>query len=191
MKLCFASNNEHKVEEVSAALGNAFELVTLGKAGIFEELPETHDTLEGNARQKALHVFEKFHLACFADDTGLEVDSLQGAPGVYSARYAGPQRDHHDNIRLLLTNLEGEKNRRAQFRCVIWLSLPAGQWSFEGVVRGTILENPRGTGGFGYDSVFLPEGKDKTLAEMTMTEKNQISHRAIAVFKLVEFLRGL
>jgi XTP/dITP diphosphohydrolase len=191
MKLCFASNNEHKVEEVRAALGNAFDLVTLEQAGIFEELPETQDTLEGNARQKALHVFEKFHIPCFADDTGLEVDALQGAPGVYSARYAGPQRDHNDNIQLLLSNLDGKRDRKAQFRCIFWLALPSGQWSFEGIVRGTILEEPRGSMGFGYDPVFLPEGKSKTLAEMTMEEKNQISHRGAAVAKLVEFLRGL
>lgn len=188
MRICFATNNRHKVDEVSAALGTAFTLVTLEEAGIFEELPETQDTLEGNARQKALHVFENYGVPCFADDTGLEVDALQGAPGVYSARYAGPQRNSDDNIRLLLQNLSGRSPRTAQFRSVIWLALPQGQWSFEGIVRGTIIESLRGAGGFGYDPVFLPESSVKTLAEMNMEEKNAISHRGIAVRKLSQFL---
>lgn len=191
MRICFATNNRHKVDEVSAALGTAFTLVTLEEAGIFEELPETQDTLEGNARQKALHVFENYGVPCFADDTGLEVDALQGAPGVYSARYAGPQRNSEDNIRLLLQNLSDRSPRTAQFRSVIWLALPHGQWSFEGIVRGTIIESLRGTGGFGYDPVFLPESSVKTLAEMNMEEKNAISHRGIAVRKLSQFLGSL
>lgn len=191
MRLCFATNNTHKVEEVNAILGKEFHLLTLEEAGIMEELPETQDTLEGNARQKALHVFERYGIPCFADDTGLEVDSLQGAPGVYSARYAGNQRNSQDNIRLLLTNLRRKPQRTAQFRTVIWLALPQGQWSFEGIVRGSILETLRGNGGFGYDPIFLPHQAGKTLAEMTLEEKNGISHRAIAVNKLVEFLRVL
>lgn len=190
MRICFATNNRHKVEEVSAALGDSFQLITLEEAGIHEELPETQSTLEGNARQKALHVFERYGISCFADDTGLEVDALGGAPGVYSARYAGPQRKSEDNIILLLKNLEGKAPRSAQFRSVIWLVTPEGEWSFEGIVRGTILHTLRGSGGFGYDPVFMPELSTKTLAEMTMDEKNQISHRGIAVRKLAEFLHS-
>lgn len=190
MRICFATNNRHKVEEVSAALGGSFELITLEEAGIWEELPETQSTLEGNARQKALHVFERYGIPCFADDTGLEVDALGGDPGVYSARYAGPQRKSDDNITLLLKNLEGKSLRTAQFRSVIWLATQEGEWSFEGIVRGTILDTRRGSGGFGYDPVFLPEATSKTLAEMTMEEKNRISHRGMAVRKLAEFLLG-
>lgn len=187
--LCFATNNRHKVDEVQVALGGAVRLTTLEDAGIREELPETQNTLEGNARQKALYVFEHYGMSCFADDTGLEVDALGGAPGVYSARYAGPARRAEDNMDLLLKNLEGKSNRGAQFRTVIWLSLPSGQWSFEGIVRGRILMERRGHGGFGYDPIFLPEGASKTLAEMSMEEKNRISHRGIAIRKLVDFLR--
>lgn len=191
MRLCFATNNKHKLEEVKAVLGNAFELLTLREAGIEEELPETQNTLEGNALQKALYVFEQYNLPCFADDTGLEVDVLQGAPGVHSAHYAGPQRNSEHNIKLLLKNLSGITARGAQFRTVISLILPQGRWSFEGIVKGNILENVRGSSGFGYDPVFLPSNEMKTLAEMTLDEKNQISHRAIAIRKLVEFMNAL
>lgn len=189
LTLCFATNNKHKVEEVSAALGNSFRLTTLREAGIEEELPETQDTLQGNARQKALHVFEKYGLPCFADDTGLEVEALAGAPGVHSARYAGPGRRSEDNMALLLRNLRGKGNRTAQFRCVFWLATKEGQWSFEGILRGTILEAGRGAGGFGYDPIFLPAGSTQTLAELSMEEKNQLSHRGIALRKLVDFLK--
>lgn len=188
--LCFATNNLHKIEEVKVALGDGLRILTLEEAGIREELPETQDTLEGNARQKALYVFDHFGLPCFADDTGLEVDALGGAPGVYSARYAGPQRRSVDNIALLLENLRGKPSRAAQFRTVIYLVLPDGQWKFEGIVRGTIREDGKGTGGFGYDPVFVPEGFEQTLAEMSLEEKNLISHRGIAIRKLAEFLRG-
>lgn len=186
--LCFATNNLHKVEEVKVALGDGLRILTLEEAGIREELPETQDTLEGNARQKALYVFDHFGLPCFADDTGLEVDALGGAPGVYSARYAGPQRRSADNIDLLLENLRGKTSRAAQFRTVIHLVLPDGQWKFEGIVRGTIREDGKGKGGFGYDPVFVPEGFEQTLAEMSLEEKNLISHRGIAIRKLAEFL---
>lgn len=186
--LCFATNNLHKIEEVKVALGDGLRILTLEEAGIREELPETQDTLEGNARQKALYVFDHFGLPCFADDTGLEVDALGGAPGVYSARYAGPQRRSADNIALLLENLRGKTSRAAQFRTVIHLVLPDGQWKFEGIVRGTIREDGKGTGGFGYDPVFVPEGFEQTLAEMSLEEKNLISHRGIAIRKLAEFL---
>lgn len=190
MTLCFATNNPHKIEEVRKGLGGSIRLVTLKEAGIEEDLPETQETLEGNARQKALHVFDRYGLACFADDTGLEVDALGGAPGVHSARYAGPQRNASDNMTLLLKNLDGKTKRDAQFRAVIYLVTPQGQWTFEGIVRGRILTERRGLGGFGYDPVFLPEGSDRTLAEMSLDEKNRISHRGIAVRKLTDFLRA-
>lgn len=173
---------------MKVALGDGLRILTLEEAGIREELPETKDTLEGNAGQKALYVFDHFGLPCFADDTGLEVDALGGAPGVYSARYAGPQRRSADNIALLLENLRGKTSRAAQFRTVIHLVLPDGQWKFEGIVRGTIREDGKGTGGFGYDPVFVPEGFEQTLAEMSLEEKNLISHRGIAIRKLAEFL---
>ncbi|MBL7863557.1 MAG: RdgB/HAM1 family non-canonical purine NTP pyrophosphatase [Cyclobacteriaceae bacterium] len=189
MKLCFATNNRHKLEEVQAAVGGEILITSLEEEGIHEELPETQNTLEGNARQKARYVFEHYKIACFADDTGLEVDALGGEPGVYSARFAGPQRDSQDNSRLLLKKLSGESNRAAQFRTIIWLALQEGDWSFEGQLRGQILTEGRGNGGFGYDPLFMPEKSTQTLAEMTMDEKNMISHRARAVAKLAEFLR--
>ena len=191
MTLCFATNNGHKIQEVSAVLGKEFRLLTLEEAGISEELPEEQVTLEGNARQKAQYIFDRYGIPCFADDTGLEVDALNGAPGVYSARYAGPQRNSEDNIRLLLRNLAGKFPRTAKFRTVIWLALPQGQWFFEGAVHGSIMEDPKGTGGFGYDPVFLPDQSARTMAEMTLEEKNRISHRALAVQRLNEFLRML
>lgn len=189
MKLCFATNNSHKISEARAALGDAFRLVTLEEAGIADDLPETQDTLEGNARQKARHVFDRYHMACFADDTGLEVEALGGSPGVYSARYAGPQRSAEDNMSLLLRNLDGKPDRSARFRAVIHLVLPEGEWSFEGIVRGSILRERRGHGGFGYDPIFLPDNSTRTLAEMSLEEKDKISHRGIAIRKLAEFLR--
>jgi len=191
MELCFATNNPHKIEEVRAGLGKSVKLLTLEGVGIAEDLPETQNTLEGNARQKARHVFDGYGISCFADDTGLEVDALNGAPGVYSARFAGPQRNADDNMRLLLGKLEHSVNRQAQFRTVFHLVLPEGEWSFEGIVRGQILKARRGSGGFGYDPLFLPEGSSRTLAEMTMEEKNTISHRGMAIRKLTEFLRSL
>lgn len=190
MRLCFATNNHHKLEEVMGVLGDAFHVLTLTEIGCNEELPETRDTILGNARQKAEYVWEKYRISCFADDTGLEVEDLGGAPGVHSAHYAGSQRNAADNLNLLLKNLQGKGNRKAQFRTVICLIMPQGEWNFEGIVKGVILEHPRGTGGFGYDPIFLPDGSARTLAEMTLSEKNRISHRAIAVSKLAEFLKG-
>lgn len=188
--LCFATNNLHKIEEARVALGDSLRILTLDEAGIKEELPETQDTLEGNARQKAQYIFDHHGFSSFADDTGLEVDALGGAPGVYSARYAGPRCLADDNMNLLLKNMDGVSSRSAQFRTVIHLVLPEGQWSFEGVVRGTLLRARRGSGGFGYDPLFLPDGHDRTLAEMSLPEKNRISHRGKAVRKLAEFLRS-
>lgn len=188
MNICFATNNHHKLEEVMVVLGNAFQLLTLEEIGCRGELPETSGTIPGNAMQKARFVWDRYHMPCFADDSGLEVDALQGRPGVDSAHYAGPQRDHQANMDLVLREMSDVTNRGAQFRSVIALRLPDGEWTFEGIVRGRILEKRKGTGGFGYDPLFLPDGFDRTLAEMTMEEKNQISHRGLAVRKLAVFL---
>ena len=188
MKICFATNNHHKLEEVMAVLGGSIQLQTLNDIGCKEELPETQSTIAGNASQKSAYVWDHYKIPCFADDTGLEVEARSGSPGVYSARYAGPQRNSEDNITLLLKNLEHVDNRQAQFRTVISLRLAQGEWLFEGIVKGSIISKRSGQGGFGYDPVFLPDGHSKTLAEMTMGEKNKISHRAIAVRKLTEFL---
>jgi len=186
--LCFATNNNHKLLEIRALLGPFFQLKSLQDIGCFEELAETQDTLEGNSVQKAKHVYENYQISCFADDTGLEVEALNGAPGVFSARFAGPQRNSEDNMTLLLTKLKGENNRAAQFRTVITLLEPDGMQVFEGVVRGEIIQEKRGSQGFGYDPIFQPLGYSKTLAEMSLDEKNLISHRAIAVKKLINFL---
>lgn len=188
MNLCFATNNKHKLEELQALVGGKFQLQSLSDIGCKEELAEDQDTLEGNSLQKAEYVFEKYGVPCFADDSGLEVETLGGAPGVYSARYAGPQRSHDDNITLLIRNLEGKTNRNAQFRTVITLIDTQGRHQFEGVLKGAILATRKGNGGFGYDPVFQPEGFSKTLAEMSMEEKNKISHRGLAVKKFIEFL---
>ncbi len=174
-----------------AVLGGTFQLLTLANVGCKEELPETQETIAGNANQKAAYVWNHYKIPCFADDTGLEVEALDGAPGVFSARYAGPQRSSKDNLNLLLKKMEGLHNREAQFRTVISLILPQGEWLFEGIVKGVILTEPRGTAGFGYDPIFQPHGSRKTLAEMTMEEKNEISHRALAVKKLKVFLNAL
>lgn len=187
-KLCFATNNAHKVEEVQAVLGNRFELSTLKQIGCNEELPETGNTLEANSLQKASYLFDNYQIDCFADDTGLEVTALKGEPGVYSARYAGEQRSHSDNINLLLKNLSGKTDRSAQFRTVITLIIDGKVEQFEGIVKGEIIETLRGNEGFGYDPIFIPEGFDRTFAEMTMEEKGKISHRGRAFEKLVTFL---
>lgn len=189
MTLCFATNNQHKIKEVQALLGSDFTLVGLADIGCTEELAEDQTTLEGNSLQKAKYVFDRYHVSCFADDTGLEVEALRGAPGVYSARYAGQQRNAFDNMKLLLENLRDSKNRKARFRTVITLREPSGQLQFEGILNGAIIGEPRGAEGFGYDPVFLPEGYTKTLAEMALNEKNTISHRARAIEKLVTHLK--
>jgi XTP/dITP diphosphohydrolase len=187
--LCFATNNQHKILEVRTHLGSDFQLVGLEEIGCSEELPEEQPTLEGNSFQKAEYVYRNFEVSCFADDTGLEVEALQGAPGVISARYAGEQRRAEDNMQLLLENLAGSQNRKARFRTVITLITPEFTKQFEGIVTGQIINERRGSGGFGYDPIFLPDGYNKTLAEMNMEEKNAISHRARAVNKLVDFLK--
>ena len=190
MDICFATNNAHKLEEIKAILGNRFHVLGLNDIGCREELLEERDTLEGNSLQKAEYVFQKYKVACFADDTGLEVEELNGAPGVYSARYAGEQRNSERNMNLLLKNLEGKGNRKARFRTVITLIQSKEVHQFEGIIKGTILKERKGKGGFGYDPIFMPVGYSKTLAEMSMEEKNQISHRARATEKLVEFLNN-
>lgn len=185
-----ATNNQHKISEIRPLIEPDFRVLSLDEIGCREELPETANTLEGNSLQKAAFVYQHFHLPCFADDTGLEVDALNGAPGVYSARYAGDHKDSNDNIALLLKNLDGNPNRRARFRTVITLIGLDGIKRFEGVVNGVILEGKRGSAGFGYDPVFQPDGYTKTMAEMTLAEKNLISHRGLAVKQLVEYLRN-
>ena len=192
MRLCFASNNKHKLEEIKNVVGRKFEILSLADIKCNEELPETRNTLEGNSLQKAEYVLQHYNTPCFADDTGLEVEALTGAPGVYSARYAGNHRNTDDNIALLLQNLKNDTNRKAQFRTVITLiGIEAQPVFFEGVIRGEIITEKRGSSGFGYDPVFVPEGHSKTFAEMTLEEKNQLSHRAIAVKKLAEYLSRL
>lgn len=190
MRLCFATNNSHKLEEVKALAGSGFEIVGLNEIGCHEELPEDQLTLEANSLQKANHVFTHYGVACFADDTGLEVEALNGKPGVFSARYAGNHKNSTDNIRLLLQNLNNQLNRKARFRTVITLVQHTGIHQFEGIVEGQILDACQGEGGFGYDPVFLPVGFAKSMAEMTTEEKNRISHRAKAFLKLMAFLNN-
>ena len=189
-EIIFATNNAHKLGEVQALLGDAFSLVTLRACGITEDIPETAPTLEGNALQKARYVYERTGKSCFADDTGLEVDALGGAPGVHSARFATDGHDFAANNRLLLHNLEAESNRKANFRTVIALILDGEEFLFEGRVDGTITTTPSGNGGFGYDPLFVPEGYDITFADMSAEEKNAISHRGRAVAELVKVLKG-
>lgn len=189
-QIIFATNNAHKLSEVQAVLGDRFRLVTLAECGIAEEIPEDAPTLEGNALRKARYVHERTGADCFADDTGLEVDALDGAPGVHSARYATDGHDFAANNRLLLRNLAGAADRSAHFRTVIALILDGREYLFEGRVNGRIAESEAGCGGFGYDPLFVPEGFDKTFAEMGADEKNAISHRGRAVRRLVEFLQS-
>ena len=191
-QLCFASNNAHKLDEIRPLLPPGLKLLSLADIGCHEELPETQDTLAGNARQKAEYVLNNYGVACFADDTGLEATALGGAPGVYSARYAGPQRLAADNVAKLLQELNGAADRSARFRTVVALASPDGPvHEFAGEVAGHITEEAHGAGGFGYDPVFAPtEGDGRTFAEMSGTEKNTISHRARAVAGLLAFLNG-
>ncbi len=191
MRLCFASNNAHKLDEIRLLLPPTVQLLSLSDIGCHEELPETQPTLEGNARQKAQYVFDNYGVACFADDTGLEVVALGGDPGVYSARYAGPERSDAANVAKLLHELATQPDRGARFRTVIALVLESGAvHEFSGAVSGVIAALPIGHSGFGYDPVFVPlEGDGRTFAEMTLTEKNMLSHRARAVEGLAHFLR--
>jgi XTP/dITP diphosphohydrolase len=189
-RIVAATNNQHKLSEIRPLIEPDFRILSLEDIGCYQELPENQDTLEGNSHEKANYVFKGYNLPCFADDTGLEVEALNGSPGVYSARYAGEQRNSADNIRLLLHNLHGKQNRRARFRTVITLIGYQDTQYFEGVLQGTVLDHSRGSQGFGYDPVFQPDGYTITLAEMAMHEKNKISHRAIAIQKLVAYLKN-
>lgn len=192
MKLVFATNNKHKLDEVRKITSrHPVEIVSLADIDCFDEIPETADTLEGNALQKVLYIREKFGMDCFADDTGLEVEALNNAPGVYSARYAGPGHDSEANMKKLLHEMEGMENRKARFRTVIALVWNGKTYTFDGIVNGTITTTKRGENGFGYDPIFIPEGYEQTFAELGNDIKNQISHRAKVVEKLDEFLTQL
>jgi len=187
-QICFATNNENKIKEISRLLPADFHVLSLQDVGCAEELREDQKTLEGNSHQKAEYVFRNYQVPCFADDTGLEVFALDGEPGVFSARYAGDHRSTEDNIDLLLANLKEKDDRRAQFRTVITLMDKGRIKQFEGIVKGKIIEERRGRDGFGYDPVFVPNGFDQTFAEMPLDEKNKISHRGLAVNKLINYL---
>ncbi|MBK1438967.1 non-canonical purine NTP diphosphatase [Parapedobacter sp. ISTM3] len=189
IELVFATNNAHKLEEVQAMVGNDIRLLTLADIGCTDDIPETGGTFEANASQKSSYLYTKYGYDCFADDSGLEVEALNNEPGVYSARYSGT-RDMEKNIDLLLSRLGNHPNRKARFRTVISLLLDGKTYFFEGVVEGEIGYKRQGSGGFGYDPLFTPDGYDKTFAEMAAAEKNAISHRAIAVAKLAEFLKA-
>lgn len=191
MDIVFATHNRHKSEEACQILGPRWTLRNLHDLGQTEEIPETADTLQGNALQKAQFVYDKYHLSCFADDTGLEVEALNGAPGVYSARYAGEHCSFADNVNKLLHEMQGKTNRRACFKTVVALILDGEAHFFEGRVDGTIIESPRGREGFGYDPVFVPDGFSETFAEMSAEQKNKISHRGRAMAKLIEFLQNI
>ena len=186
--LVFASNNPNKIKEIQLLLPKEITILSLEEIGCFEDIPETAPTIEGNAILKANYVTEKYGYSCFADDTGLEVAALNGEPGVYSARYAGEQRNADDNMNKLLSNLADKENRNAQFKTVICLNLNGNQHLFEGIIKGKIINKKRGSEGFGYDPIFIPNGYSKTFAEMTIAEKSKISHRGLAVEKLVAFL---
>ncbi len=195
MKIVFATNNSHKLEEIRQILGKSIEVLSLADINCHEDIPETAPTIEGNAMMKARYVYDKYGTPCFADDTGLEVEALDGAPGVYSARYAGGEgHDSEANMRKLLHELEGKENRRAQFRTVIALieqkdGKPVAH-TFEGKIEGHISDEKRGTSGFGYDPIFVPEGYEQSFAELGNEIKNKISHRARAVVRLAEYLLG-
>lgn len=191
MKLVFATNNKNKVEEIKALLPDSLEILSLADIGCHEDIEETEKTLEGNARLKANYIAKNYDYNCFADDTGLEVEALNGAPGVYSARYAGPQASYADNVNKLLVELNNHRDRKAEFKTVIALYLNGKQYVFEGICKGQILKEKRGQKGFGYDPVFQPENFNQTFAEMTLEEKSKISHRAIATKKLIDFLNKL
>ncbi len=191
MELIMATQNKNKVKEINALLPASIQVKTLEEIGCLEEIPETQETLEGNAFQKAQFVADKYGVNCFADDTGLEIDALKGEPGVYSARYAGPEKKADDNMNLVLNKLEGVADRKARFRTVIALIIDGVETVFEGIAEGEITKEKSGQEGFGYDPIFRPTGYKETFSELTMKEKNEISHRGRAVKKLVEHLLKL
>lgn len=190
MKLIFATNNQHKIEEIRAAIPDNYSLSGLQEAGIFEDIPETQDSIEGNAIQKATYIFDRYSMPCFADDTGLEVRALNNMPGVYSSRYAGPDGDAKRNITKLLLELQTKDDRFACFRTIIAYIDKGNIKTFEGIVEGNITIQEKGVKGFGYDPVFMPLGINKTFAEMSLIEKNKISHRSIALNKFIQFLNA-
>ena len=187
-KIVFATNNQHKLAEIRAMLKGKFEVIGLEELGCFDEIPETADTLEGNASQKSHYIYSRYHVNCFADDTGLEVDALEGEPGVFSARYAGEHRDATDNMNKLLTELKNKNNRKAQFKTVIALHFNGKLETFTGLCEGEITTKKRGESGFGYDPIFKPKNYEITFAEMDLNLKNSIGHRGKAVSKLIAFL---
>lgn len=191
MKLVFATNNRHKLLEIQHLLDGSIELLSLNDIGCSDDIPENQETLEGNAAEKSFYVYNKFGLNCFADDTGLEIEALNGEPGVYSARYAGEERSSERNMDKVLAKMAKIKNRKARFRTVISLVIEGREYQFEGIVDGQILTEKRGTTGFGYDPIFKPDESPLSFAELSMEEKNKISHRGRAVRKLVDFLLGL
>ncbi len=191
MKLVFATSNQNKANEIQSLIPDVIQILSLLDIQCNEEIPETQPTIERNASQKAFYVYEKYNKNCFADDTGLEVESLDGSPGVFSARYAGESRDANQNIDKVLQELELKENRKARFKTVISLVINGNEMQFEGVVNGVILSEKRGESGFGYDPIFLPDGYDLSFAQMDLLTKNKISHRAKAVNKLVEYLRTI
>lgn len=186
--LIFATNNPHKVEEVRSVLNSGWNILSLKEAGIDIDIPEPHNTLEANAREKSSTIYRLTGRDCFSEDTGLEVSALNGAPGVNSARYAGEKSGYEDNTRKLLASMEGKADRKARFRTIISLFLDGREYQFEGICPGTIIEEKRGNAGFGYDPVFVPDGDTRTFAEMNTTEKNKYSHRKKAMDKLILFL---
>lgn len=188
-KICFATNNVNKLKEIQEQLDGLYTVVSLKEIGCEEELPETQETLEGNSLQKAQYVWDNYQVSCFADDTGLEVTALSNEPGVYSARYAGPQRDSDDNMNLVLKNLEKHTDRSARFRTVITLLWNGTIEQVDGSAQGTIIKERTGDKGFGYDPIFMPNHHDKTFAQLSSKEKNEISHRGRAVKKLIELLK--
>jgi XTP/dITP diphosphohydrolase len=188
MKLIFATNNQHKVEEIRAVLPKQLSIITLKEAGIDKDIPEPHPTLEENAREKAKVINQITGTNCFSEDSGIEITALNGEPGVKSARYAGDGKSSADNIKKVLTSMEGQTNRKAQFRTVICLIWNEKEYLFEGICKGQVIQEETGTQGFGYDPIFIPDGAQKTFAQMPMEEKNQYSHRRKAVDKLVAFL---
>lgn len=191
MKLVFATNNQHKLEEVSAILDNSIELLSLKDINCNTDIPETADTLEGNALLKAQYIYNNFGINCFADDTGLEVEALNNEPGVYSARYAGENKNPEANMFKVLDNLREKENRKARFRTVIALILNGKEYLFEGIINGKITNSKQGSAGFGYDPIFMPEGYNETFAELGNNIKNKISHRALAINKLYDFLKTI
>jgi len=190
MKLVFATNNKNKLKEIKNAINENIELLSLADIDFNEEIPETHETIEENASEKSLYIYDRYKINVFSDDTGLEIDALNGEPGVYSARYAGEDCSFQDNMDKVLKNLEGIENRKAKFRTVISLIIEGEEHQFEGVVNGQITKTEHGEKGFGYDPIFMPDTYNISFAQMSMKEKNRISHRGLAVKKLINFLKS-